>query len=442
MPMPPLKPKQEEHVTENVSSTFTQNKRCFIIMPFGKSGTPEYSRNWKIYDLMIKPVVEACGYRPIRADELEHMGNITRDIIELLHESDLVVADLSGHNANVFYELGVRHALYRAGTVPIIREGETLPFDIATYRAIFYSSELDGPQQFKGELKRRIKAFEKLHRKRPDNPVHDILGEKLRMPDLKNYILLTLHQEKINDLLKEKDALQRENERLKREQEAKNNQLKSITTEKETAEKTFFEEKSDLEKRIQELEEENKNFRPKPSKPPKSAKTKSRSSLQLRSDPIDNLSTEEVKKMLKERDLFDTFYNKQGKGLDHQYEVIEKEGKKLVVDHTTGLTWQQSGSSETMNYGNAKEYINQLDDNHFAGHDDWRLPTLEEAMSLMETEKKNGDLYISEVFDKTQRWIWTADKEGSSAAWVVYFDGGGCSTYHVDYNRSVRAVVR
>jgi hypothetical protein len=218
--MPPLRAKQGEPAAESVSSSAPQSKLCFIIMPFGKSGTSEYLRNWKIYDLMIKPVVETCGYRPIRADELEHMGNITRDIVELLHESDLVVADLSGHKANVFYELGVRHALYRAGTVPIIREGETLPFDIANYRAIFYSSELDGPERFKEELRRRIKAFKRLQRKRSDNPVHDILGDKLRMPDLKNYILLTLHQEKLTEALKEKEALARDNERLKREKEA------------------------------------------------------------------------------------------------------------------------------------------------------------------------------------------------------------------------------
>ena len=81
-------------------------KRCFIIMPFGKYGTDEYSRNQSIYRDMIKPVVKDCGYEAIRADELEHLGNITRDIIENLHSSDLVVADLSGRNANVFYELG------------------------------------------------------------------------------------------------------------------------------------------------------------------------------------------------------------------------------------------------------------------------------------------------------------------------------------------------
>ena len=103
----------------------TTYKRCFVIMPFGMVGTEDHTRNLKIYRQLIKPVVEECGYESIRADELEHFGNITRDIIELLYESDLVVADLSGKNANVFYELGVRHALLRYGTVPIIRKGES-----------------------------------------------------------------------------------------------------------------------------------------------------------------------------------------------------------------------------------------------------------------------------------------------------------------------------
>ena len=151
-------------------------KQCFVIMPFGKYGKAEFERNLKIYQLMIKPVVEKCGYQSIRADELEHMGNITKDIIELLHSADLVIADLSGKNANVFYELGVRHALLSCGTIPIIKEGEILPFDIANYRAIFYSSDVGGPEIFKEKLEKRILAFERTRKGRSDNPVHDVLG--------------------------------------------------------------------------------------------------------------------------------------------------------------------------------------------------------------------------------------------------------------------------
>ncbi|MBD3343173.1 MAG: hypothetical protein GF353_29010 [Candidatus Lokiarchaeota archaeon] len=153
-----------------------QNRKCFVIMPFGKKGTEEYDINTKIYKLLIHPVVESCNYYPVRADELEHLGSITRHIIESLYDSELVIADLSGKNANVFYEMGVRHVLFRYGTIPIIRKGEEIPFDLANYRVIFYSRELDGPEHFKRDLKRRIKAFEKAKHQNSDNPVHDILG--------------------------------------------------------------------------------------------------------------------------------------------------------------------------------------------------------------------------------------------------------------------------
>lgn len=91
-----------------------------------------------------------------------------------------------------------------------------------------------------------------------------------------------------------------------------------------------------------------------------------------------------------------------------------------------------------MVYSDAQEYIKELNRQEFAGYSDWRLPTLEEAMSLMEREKKNG-LYIDPVFERKQEWIWTADKESASRAWVVSFDYGYCT--HIDlYDRYVRAV--
>lgn len=169
-------------------------------MPFGHIGTEEHNRNLKIYQQLIKPIVQECGYESIRADELEHFGNITRDIIELLYESDLVIADLSGKNANVFYELGVRHALLRYGTVPIIRKGETLPFDIANYRAVFYSTELDGPEEFRNELRRRIKAFEFNTKKKSDNPVHDIIGDRLITLSFEESVPLEEYEQRVYEI--------------------------------------------------------------------------------------------------------------------------------------------------------------------------------------------------------------------------------------------------
>jgi len=179
-------------------------------MPFGKRGTKEFDDNQKIYRQMIKPVAEVCGYACKRADELKNGGNITRDIIEQLWQADLVIADLTGRNANVFYELGVRHALFKCGTIPILRDGETLPFDIAPYRTIFYSTELDGPKRFKAELKEKIFPTIDPKNIRTDNPVHDFLGDKLQPAELKSKELqaeLDQNQKRIQALETEKEAL-------------------------------------------------------------------------------------------------------------------------------------------------------------------------------------------------------------------------------------------
>ena len=104
-----------------------------------------------------------------------------------------------------------------------------------------------------------------------------------------------------------------------------------------------------------------------------------------------------------------------------------------------------------MTYKKAKTYILQLNKDRFAGYDDWRLPTLEEAMSLMEPTIKNGELHIDSLFGNTQTWIWTSDCQLSdswfanlfctSHVWVVYFTFGICDTIAIgSYEYYVRAV--
>jgi len=127
-------------------------------------------------------------------------------------------------------------------------------------------------------------------------------------------------------------------------------------------------------------------------------------SIALRKTPA-TLSEEQVKTMLAEKNFYDSSWNKDGKGLTHNYVEQTLNGDKIVLDKTTGLMWQQSGSHNYMVYSDAEKYIRELNDKSFAGFTDWRLPTLEKAMSLMETQKKNGDLYIDSNFDQTQRRI-------------------------------------
>jgi len=132
---------------------------------------------------------------------------------------------------------------------------------------------------------------------------------------------------------------------------------------------------------------------------------------------------------------------KNGKGVSHLYELREKEKAKLVIDHATGLMWQQSGSKEDMSHRRAQKCIYDLNRRSFAGYNDWRLPTLEEAMSLMEP-KKHADFYIDPIFDFAQKWIWTADKKSAGEAWIVNFCNGICDDWSPDWNDDsyVRAV--
>lgn len=168
----------------------------------------------------------------------------------------------------------------------------------------------------------------------------------------------------------------------------------------------------------------------------------------LRSKPTEgNLTVGAVKSMLlrynfycEKYDWSNEYCNPNGTGIQHNYEKQSKNGVDVVVDHASGLMWQQSGSKNYTNNADAKQYVDQLNRDKFAGYSDWRLPTLEEAMSLMETTKMNDDLYIDPKFGKTQRWIWTSDSYSASSAWVVDFNDGNCNINDFEYYGCVRAV--
>lgn len=149
------------------------DNKCFLIMPFGAPGSDLEKKSRAVMENFIRPIIEKKRYKLLRADDIGMAGSITRDIIEFLNSSDLVIADLSGHNANVFYELGVRHALRPSGTISIIEAGSRIPFDVSPYRTIHYEHSKAGIGKFQKELKSHVDSFEKL--RRIDNPVHDIL---------------------------------------------------------------------------------------------------------------------------------------------------------------------------------------------------------------------------------------------------------------------------
>jgi hypothetical protein len=110
---------------------------CFYVTPIGDEDTPERKHADVLLGHLIEPSIEALelGLRVLRADQIDNPGLITAQVIEHLLRSRLVVADLSFHNPNVFYELAIRHATGKP-TVLVCRSEDRLPFDIADVRTV------------------------------------------------------------------------------------------------------------------------------------------------------------------------------------------------------------------------------------------------------------------------------------------------------------------
>ncbi len=126
--------------------------------------------------------------------------------------------------------------------------------------------------------------------------------------------------------------------------------------------------------------------------------------------------------------------------IKNQYDSTIVHGDKIVIDHVTGLMWQHAGSDTEMTFKETKQFVNDLNTRGFAGHNDWRLPTVQEALSLMKGRKNERGLYIDPIFNNKQQWIWTADQEFASQAQLVNFLFGFSGSFHPDYTIYVRCV--
>ncbi len=142
----------------------------------------------------------------------------------------------------------------------------------------------------------------------------------------------------------------------------------------------------------------------------------------LRSQPAE-LSPEEVLQMIRDKGFHCPGENIKGT-FSHQYEVQTLNGQKVVVDQDTGLMWQQAESSR-MTWREVEAYVEQCNADQFAGFSDWRLPTVEESASLLESKKKNGN-FIDPIFQKDLLGTWTSDTvtDAFAGAWFVDFAGG------------------
>lgn len=124
-----------------------------------------------VYQYLITEGLESAGYSVKRADDIKSQNNIIGDIIEGIVLSELVVADLTGANPNVYYELGIAHALNKK-VILLTQQIDDLPFDLRSYRVVSYSVHFAKMNQAKKELSEL--ATEAFNNNLPfGNPVKD-----------------------------------------------------------------------------------------------------------------------------------------------------------------------------------------------------------------------------------------------------------------------------
>lgn len=138
-------------------------KKCFVICPIGDDSTSEKKaikdHTDTVLEFIIDPVITQLGFEKGRhAGHLGVPGDINRQIIDRLANDDLVIADLTGHNPNVFYELALRHAV-RKPYIHLIKKGQNIPFDLAPKRTVFIDPDkVREVERAKAELKAQVET--------------------------------------------------------------------------------------------------------------------------------------------------------------------------------------------------------------------------------------------------------------------------------------------
>ena len=159
--------------------TYSFETECFLISPIGEAESEARRRADLVREHIVKEAVSALGLHVVRADDIAEPGQIDNQVIEHLTKAKLVVADLSGQNPNVFYELAVRHALGKR-FVQILIDKEVLPLDIGGQRTVRYGVMADQARKAMLEVRRFAEAA--LQSTEPvDNPItHFVTIDQLR----------------------------------------------------------------------------------------------------------------------------------------------------------------------------------------------------------------------------------------------------------------------
>lgn len=158
-----------------------EGKKCFIITPIGDEESSTFRKARGVIESVIKPLLNEYGFDDVRpAYEINMSGTINTQIINGIIESDLVIANLTGNNPNVMYELCLRHVVAKP-IIQICEKGTTLPFDIKDNRTIFFQNDMLGVNELRENMSLFLDEID-YTKEYEDNPIYNAykLGNLLK----------------------------------------------------------------------------------------------------------------------------------------------------------------------------------------------------------------------------------------------------------------------
>ncbi|MBO0951571.1 hypothetical protein [Fibrella forsythiae] len=168
--------------TNGETDASATTKIAFFITPLGGDSSEIRRATDGIINAVIEPALKQFNIQLVPPHKIKNPGNITRQIVRYILECDLVIANLTGLNANVMYELAIRHAR-RKPVIVIAEIGTTLPFDIAAERTIFYKNDMGGAVELMARLIDTIPVA--LEDQNPENPVYSGLESSIIQEQIK-----------------------------------------------------------------------------------------------------------------------------------------------------------------------------------------------------------------------------------------------------------------
>lgn len=158
------------------------NKNAFMIMPFSDNAANQ------AYEHCIKPVCDEFNLNIRRSDEIFSTNPVYDDIVTEIQNASVIIADLSGRNTNVFYELGISHNLKQKQTIMVTHDDfSDAPFDISHFRILQYKDSIEGAGNFKQELRKTLKIvlrdYKTIHRSE-FNLVFDVMESSNKQGEL------------------------------------------------------------------------------------------------------------------------------------------------------------------------------------------------------------------------------------------------------------------